>query len=99
MNTHFLRTISPETILLECLRGLGSEEDVLISLVVSINPVAEITVVGSRDTFTVSNFSAVNSILLIICKESPESTINHPVETDAARHAIFCEKSVASFSR
>ena len=85
--------------------SLGGNSSVFsASSVVSIDPFAVITVVGSQDIVTVSNSSCVISILLIIRMEAPESTMislssGSTVETDAAPHSIFGEKNAISFSR
>ena len=53
---------------------------------------------------TIYNASGDNAILLVICMEAPESTINSlssgfTVETDATLHSMLGEKNVASVSR
>ena len=72
--------------------------------VVLIDPVAVITVVGSRDALTVSSSSGDKSVLLIISMDAPDSTLNSlssglTVEVDATAHSNFGFKNVASFSR
>ena len=69
-----------------------------------IDATAVNTVVGRRDTLTVSNSSGDISILLIICTDAPESTLNFfssglPVDVDATLICIFGLKNVASFTK
>ena len=78
---------------LVCLRRAGP----------SIDPFAAITIVGSRDTLTVSTSSSDKSVLLIMCLDVPESSTNYlssglTVEVDCIAHPNLGLKNVASFS-